>query len=64
MTAPALEHGSVLLHIPPCPRLEAIAGSDVQDHLIMMLLCRIAPHVAFTLIFVATLPKIEAKMGL
>lgn len=26
--------------------------------------CRIAPHVAFTLIFVATLPKLEAKIGL
>ncbi|DBA70953.1 TPA: hypothetical protein ACH3X2_011396 [Trebouxia sp. C0005] len=25
---------------------------------------RIAPHVAFTLIFVATLPKLEAKIGL
>ena len=50
-------------HVIPA-RLEADAGIDVQLLLTTVLVCRIAPHVAFTLIFVATLPKIEAKMGL
>ena len=46
------------------PFLVAIAEFDVQGHLTIIWLCRIAPHVAFTLIFVATLPKIQAKVGL
>lgn len=50
-------------HLIPA-HLEADAGIDVQHLLTTVLVCRIAPHVAFTLIFVATLPKIEAKMGL
>lgn len=54
----------VHMFVHSCELYFTIIGEAVQCHLTIALLCRIAPHVAFTLIFVATLPKLEAKIGL